>query len=589
MSDGDSTADSAAGAGHGPPAAGDLGRRGATPPSSRDSQQRLADAEIVAGLGSWEWDLATGAVTWSPGMYRLHGMEVGDGAESVEAWLATVHPDDRRQAREVAETAAAAGTGVDFVYRAVCCDGRERVIHCRGEPVCDADGRPVRMVGTLLDVSERHAAEAALRASEARARAVIDTASDAYVEHDEHGRLTEWNRQAEATFGWSRKEAVGQPLASLIVPGGRDERLAGGLAHYAATGQDPFAGKRREGTACDRHGREFPVEFSAWLIDAADPPVFACFVRDITDRKAAQDELARQAATDALTGLATRGLLSDQLERALSASDRTGEAVSLLLIDLDGFKCVNDTHGHAAGDAVLAEIAGRWRGCVRPGDTLARLGGDEFALVLPAAATAEAVTVAGRLIERAGVPLRVGDGHGATHDVAVGASVGIAVSAPPAHGVGELRREADQALYTAKRNGRGRYAVFSATAPSPCAGQLDTHVADARAWAGYVRALRADIAARKGAGALPDTSRAPDSVRRTLHLLLAAIDDLPGHHAAALLDLPERTALEEFVFHHAMVQQWADRLVRQGVLTTRRSLGAARFWRQLLGEAGGAG
>lgn len=543
------------------------------------SQQRLAVVELVAGLGSWEWDLASNAVTWSAGMYRLHGMAVGDGAESMEAWLATVHPHDRGWAQQRAEEAAAAGTGVDFAYRGLHRDGRELMIHARGAMIHGCGGKPVRMVGTLQDVSERHVAAVALRTSEARARAIIDTAPDAYIEHDQHGRITEWNRQAEITFGWSRDEALGQHLASLIIPSGKEQRIAGGLAHYAATGEDPFAGARLERTACDRHGQTFPVEFAAWLIESADPPVFASFVRDITERRAAQLELAEQATTDALTGLANRMLLTDRLEHALVASGRSGEAVALVLVDLDGFKCVNDTYGHAAGDAVLVEVGRRWQGCVRPGDTLARLGGDEFALVLPGADRDHAVTVAGRLIDRAATPIRIDD----VGDVMVGASVGIAVSTSPPHGVGALRREADLALYTAKRNGRGQHAVFSAASHAASTGHVVVNADDARAWARYMRLLRADIATAKDRGALPETTRAPDSLQRTLQPLLAAIDELPRDTETARLELPERTGLEEFVFHHGLVQDWADRLVRHGVLTTRRSLGAARFWKHLHG------
>jgi diguanylate cyclase (GGDEF)-like protein/PAS domain S-box-containing protein len=438
------------------------------------SRERVAEAEMVAGLGSWEWNVTTGTVTWSPGMYRLHGMDAGDGAESVEQWLATVHPDDRERARHTAYDAAAAGTGLAFTYRGLHREGRELMIHGRGKMLTDDSGRSVRMVGTLQDVSEQHAAEAALRASQARARSILETASDAYIEHDANGRVTEWNRQAEITFGWSRTEALGRHLVSLIIPVSGKDRFVRGLVHYATTGEDPFAGVRREGTACDRHGRTFPVEFAAWLIEAADPPVFASFVRDITDRKQAQLELARQATTDALTGLANRAVLTDRLEHALTASAGSGEAVSLLLTDLDGFKSVNDAHGHTVGDAVLVETAQRWQESVRAGDTLARLGDDEFGLVLPDTDQQEAVRVARRLIDALAVAIEV-EGVG---ELTLGASVGVAVSGVAPHGVGELRREADYALYAAKHRGRGQYKVCSATASVAAPGHVTANTGD---------------------------------------------------------------------------------------------------------------
>lgn len=115
---------------------------------------------------------------------------------------------------------------------------------------------------------------------------------------------------------------------------------------------------------------------------------------DITDRKLAELELERLAVTDTLTGLANRALLDTRLEVALGGSQHTGEPVSLLLLDLDGFKPVNDTHGHPAGDAVLIELSRRLSECTRPGDTLARVGGDEFALLLPGADRSDATRIA---------------------------------------------------------------------------------------------------------------------------------------------------------------------------------------------------
>jgi diguanylate cyclase (GGDEF)-like protein/PAS domain S-box-containing protein len=177
--------------------------------------------------------------------------------------------------------------------------------------------------------------------------------------------------------------------------------------------------------------------------------------RDISERVRLEDELTRQAFHDGLTGLPNRALFRDRLDQALARSTRSKEVLVVLLLDLDGFKQVNDTLGHDAGDQLLREVAERFGEVVRPSDTLARLGGDEFALLLDGANEAQAVAVARRLLESLSAPMRV-----AGRDLAIAASVGI-VAHPGGLGDSEaLIRDADVAMYAAKEAGRGRYQVF---------------------------------------------------------------------------------------------------------------------------------
>ena len=179
--------------------------------------------------------------------------------------------------------------------------------------------------------------------------------------------------------------------------------------------------------------------------------------RDVTERVRLEEELTRQAFHDSLTGLANRALFRDRLDQALARSRRSKETLAVLLADLDGFKQVNDTLGHDAGDQLLQAVARRFDEVVRPADTLARLGGDEFALLLDGASEAQAVAVAARLTECLREPLRVED-----RELQVQASVGVVVH-PGGHGDSdELTRQADIAMYAAKDQGRGRYELFRA-------------------------------------------------------------------------------------------------------------------------------
>jgi diguanylate cyclase (GGDEF)-like protein/PAS domain S-box-containing protein len=177
--------------------------------------------------------------------------------------------------------------------------------------------------------------------------------------------------------------------------------------------------------------------------------------RDVTERIRLQDQLARRAYHDDLTGLPNRTLFRDRLDHATARAARTGEPLALLLVDLDGFKQVNDSLGHDTGDRVLREVAARFARAVRPGDTLARFGGDEFGLLLEDAGEPAATALATRLLESFEQPIAVDDG-----EFALGASIGIVIDPGGGTASDELLRHADIAMYAAKDAGRSRFAVF---------------------------------------------------------------------------------------------------------------------------------
>ena len=177
--------------------------------------------------------------------------------------------------------------------------------------------------------------------------------------------------------------------------------------------------------------------------------------RDITERVRLEEELTRQAFHDGLTGLPNRALFRDRLDQALARSERSQDPLAVLLLDLDGFKQVNDSLGHDLGDQLLAEVAGRFDDIIRPSDTLARLGGDEFALLLEGTQEAQAVAAARRLLRRLSEPVGL-----AGHDLALGASIGVAIHPGGPGRSDDLIRHADLAMYAAKEAGRGRHEVF---------------------------------------------------------------------------------------------------------------------------------
>jgi diguanylate cyclase (GGDEF)-like protein/PAS domain S-box-containing protein len=224
-------------------------------------------------------------------------------------------------------------------------------------------------------------ARARLLESEARRRTIIDTAGDAFLGMDEHGTITEWNAAATHLLGWAATEAIGRPLADLVVPPEQRQAHLAALARFLTTGQTALPAGAVHVQALHRDGTRVDVEFTLSRLHWESRWHFHAFLRDISERLEHEAQLHTLARTDALTGLANRRAALDRLDQALARADRHAAPVSVIYIDVDLFKAINDQHGHAAGDAVLIEIAARLRATFRTEDTLARLGGDEFLVV----------------------------------------------------------------------------------------------------------------------------------------------------------------------------------------------------------------
>ena len=215
-----------------------------------------------------------------------------------------------------------------------------------------------------------------------------------------------------------------------------------------------------EHAMCTKDGRQLWVLDRGQVVerDAQGRPLrIVGAISDISEQKRTRELIWQQANHDSLTGLPNRNRLYDRLHEEMAASDRSGLPLAMLMLDIDGFKEVNDSLGHAWGDALLQEAAGRLRACVREGDTVARLGGDEFVLLLGAVTDLRAVSrIAQDVLAAIQRPFRLGDDL-----VYVTASVGITQYPQDAADLGSLLRGADQAMYAAKRQGRNRFDHFT--------------------------------------------------------------------------------------------------------------------------------
>ncbi|MBB3329741.1 diguanylate cyclase (GGDEF)-like protein/PAS domain S-box-containing protein [Halomonas campaniensis] len=282
------------------------------------------------------------------------------------------------------------------------------------------------------------------------------------------GRIIEVNRAFSEITGYSRQEAIGQ-RTSLLSSGRHDAQF------YASLWEKLLDRGYWDGEIWNRHrgGRVYPqrLTISAVRDDSGEVQRYVGLIADITSLKAHQQELEHIAHYDALTGLPNRTLLADRIRQAMAAARRHQQRLALVFIDLDGFKAVNDAHGHAMGDRLLIELGRRMKAALRESDTLGRLGGDEFVAVLgDLDSEAACLPVLERLRRVAAAPVEI-DGQ----RLEVSASLGVTFyPAGEELDADQLLRQADQAMYRAKRRGKNRYERFEPVRdgiPAPADGQ----------------------------------------------------------------------------------------------------------------------
>ncbi|HEV8298528.1 MAG TPA: diguanylate cyclase, partial [Acidimicrobiales bacterium] len=348
-------------------------------------------------------------------------------------------------------------------------------------PVFDPHGHVVFLVAEGENVADRRAAEAiieaksrALAESEARFRALAENTSDLVCLHNPDGTYQYLSPSLRKLLGYEPSELIGTHPEDRVHPDDRqrvEDRYHAPIAGDISAAEFTFRMRRRGGAYLWFESVITPI-----LGAGGEIVQLQSSSRDVTERKRTEDELVRLAFHDELTGLPNRALLLDRIGQALAVTRRTRQSVAVLFIDLDGFKAVNDTIGHYAGDATLVAVAERLTGMVRPGDTLARLGGDEFVMLCTGVDGAGgASVVATRVLHALNQAFTV---YGRTIDLS--ASIGIAVSS----GLDDplrLVEDADTAMYEAKRSGRNRYTVFDPEERSSTLNRLATEFALRRA------------------------------------------------------------------------------------------------------------
>jgi diguanylate cyclase (GGDEF)-like protein/PAS domain S-box-containing protein len=341
-----------------------------------------------------------------------------------------------RSIRQIGETSQAIAQGnLDHPFMVRSSSGELRQL------VANLENMRLTLIQDRRDIRDR----------EVRLQTIVDNMAEGVITMDEQGLIESFNRSAEAIFGYPAAAVLGKNV-DILVARAADVKHNERLGQYLNGAKAKVIGQgAREVMARHQQGHSFPIDLSVSEMMIGGRRVFCGIVRDITERAAQKAILEHQATHDSLTGLPNRYMCQDRMQQMITRSRREGQVSAVLLMDLDGFKAVNDQYGHDYGDVLLVAVAERLEKALRASDTVARIGGDEFVVLSSDVGDASgAIIVAKNILAVMPAPFHVKE-----RELRIGISIGIALY--PQHGEDDetLMRHADQAMYGAKRSGSG--------------------------------------------------------------------------------------------------------------------------------------
>ncbi|NPU83153.1 MAG: PAS domain S-box protein [Syntrophaceae bacterium] len=434
----------------------------------RESQQRLADIISFLPDATLAIDTDRKVIVWNRAIEEMTGIPAsemigrGDYAYTIPFYgerrplLMDLVWEDNTELEALYSHVRRDGNAITAeVFSPTLYGGRGAHIFLKASPLHDRDGRIIGAIESIRDISERKRMEEIQQQSEERYRTIIENIEDGYFEVDLAGNFVFFNESMRKIMGFEPEEMPGLNYRKFA-----DEenvrkayRIFDGILRTGA----PVS--RFESEIVRKDGDLRTLEMSASLIrdGEGNPTGFRGVARDTTDRKRAEEAIREMAYHDPLTGLPNRKLFTDRLEMALARAEREEGVLAVLMMDLDRFKDINDTLGHSVGDELLIAVGSRLKGLFRRVDTVARFGGDEFVILLPEVRGDEdTLWICQKAVEAIREPFICGN-----HVLEVTTSIGAALY--PSHGtdMNMLLRNADVAMYKAKRAGRNRCAFFS--------------------------------------------------------------------------------------------------------------------------------
>lgn len=424
---------------------------------NRSLMQRITLANKAGGIGVWEWDLNTGKMNWDTRMFQIYGLKES-GQATYLTWVNSMLAVDRQAAIDAFDEGIRNSSPVDLVFR-IQTDEGIRFIRSQSTLVLDENGMVERMLGINQDVTAMRQLTDELHEEKERMHITLDAIGEAVISTDEEMRVTFMNPVAESMSGWSQEQAAGKAISNVLrITRGSTGPEMDNLLLCELPPEKAESDLDQELVLHNRSGEQFEIHYSMTALKTVEGDNIGSVVviQDVSDSREMMRRLSYSASHDMLTGLPNRVNFEQQLQRLLHSASKGSRQHVLIFLDLDRFKAVNDSAGHAAGDALLREIASEMKRHLRNGDCLARLGGDEFGVLLPNCSTEQACDIAERLVRAVNSYPFWWEG-GLHH---IGTCAGLTLLNDENYLFSDVMAQADLACYQAKRNGRGQYARY---------------------------------------------------------------------------------------------------------------------------------
>ncbi|WP_309707314.1 EAL domain-containing protein [Armatimonas sp.] len=420
------------------------------------AQNLLERMGRVAGVGGWEVDLGTGSLLWTDEVRRIHGID-SDFTPTLAEAIAFYEPSSVPIIEAAVARGMAGGPGYDLELQIIRRDGARRWVRAVGSVEFEGD-KPVRLIGAFQDITEYRRLTAELAEQHELLRVTLQSIGDAVITTDATGHVTWLNPVAERMTGWQVEEAKGQLLDQVFQIVNEETRQATENPVMVALQKGKVVGLTNHTLLISRHGEEFGIEDSAAPIRNESGEILGVVLvfHDVTEQRRLSGEMSYRATHDTLTGLVNRAEFDTRLRRTLHQAHEDRGEHTLLFIDLDQFKLVNDACGHSAGDQLLQQVAKLLGESVRARDTLARLGGDEFGVLLEHCTSEQAGRVAEQICERM-------NDYRFIHDerrFRIGTSIGLVPVDSRWSNTSAIVQAADSSCYAAKDAGRNRVHVW---------------------------------------------------------------------------------------------------------------------------------
>ncbi|MES2015460.1 MAG: EAL domain-containing protein [Pseudomonadota bacterium] len=415
---------------------------------------RLALATDAGSVGVFDIDLITGVQLWDAHMFKVFGITHEGGVVARDFWTRFVNAEERATVEHAVRSAFGAGLPVDIECQVNHADQSIHTVRGSGRLLKDATGRPVHVVGTVMDVTEAERLKTALAQQHELMRVTLKSIGDAVITTDIEERVKWLNPVAEKMTGWSSADARGARLDQLFQIVHQETRspLPSPVTRCLLTGEMTLPGEQTMLLA--RDGREYGIEDSAAPIRNEHGEVLGAVLvfHDVSQQRAHSSDMRHRASHDGLTGLVNRAEFENRIQRLLTAAHADERQHALLYIDLDQFKLVNVNNGRAVGDELLQQVARVLGEGIRARDTLARLGGDEFAILLEECHAAQAARVAQQVCDR----MDAFRFDHAGRRIRVGVSIGLVPIDARWENTEAILQAADTACSVAKEAGRNR-------------------------------------------------------------------------------------------------------------------------------------